>query len=409
MTPQAPFSRPLYVMAKPAGSACNMRCRYCYYLEKAGYYPVDKAAPGMLMTDEILEEYTRQYIEAQATPRVMFTWHGGESLLRPISFYEKALKYQAQYARGIGVDNSIQTNGTLITDEWARFFKDNNFLVGVSIDGPAEHHDRYRLMAKGGPSHAAVMRGIETLNRHGVEWNAMAVVNDINSRQPLEFYRFFKSIDCRYIQFTPIVERTTARGALTTPGQAGARLTPWSVNPRQWGEFLCTVFSDWVMNDVGTTYVQLFDSTLANWCGTDPGVCTLAPTCGHAAAIEHNGDLYSCDHYVFPDYLLGNIRHNSIFELMSSQRQMQFGLSKQTSLPRQCRECKFLTLCNGECPKNRISTTLDGEKGLNYLCQGYRRYFEYTAPAMAWMRDAIRDRRAPAGIMDVLKNAQKER
>lgn len=424
----APFSRPLYVMAKAAGSACNMRCRYCYYLDKHQYYPTDKA---MIMPDDVLEEFIRQYIEAQTTPRVLFTWHGGESLLRPIAFYEKVLRLQAKYARGVGIDNAIQTNGTLITDDWSRFFKDHGWLVGLSIDGPREAHDRYRRTAQGGDSFDAVMRGIESLNKFGVDWNAMAVVNDRNAERPLDFYHFFKSIDCRYIQFAPIVERLTKSGLAEPPAVEGNgvitnhpsnngvianrpssgvitnhpsfRVAPWSVTARQWGEFLCTIFDEWVRNDVGTTFVQIFDSTLANWLGAEPSLCTLGRTCGHAAAVEHNGDLYSCDHYVFPKYLLGNIMHDSIFDLMGSQRQQDFGNAKLTGLPRQCRECPALPLCNGECPKNRFLTTLDGEPGLNYLCRGYRRFFNHSAEAMAYMRDAILNNRAPSEVMAAMR------
>lgn len=395
----APFSRPLYVMAKAAGSACNMRCKYCYYLEKGDLYATDGNPRSMNMPDDVLEEYIRQYIESQTTPQVMFTWHGGESMLRPVSFYEKVISIQQRYARsGIQIDNSIQTNGTLITDEWARFLADNHWLVGVSIDGPAAEHDLYRHMTNGRGSHADVMRGIEILNRHGVEWNAMAVVNDHNSHDPRGFYNFFKSIGCNFIQFTPIVERIRPDGHLATPRDVDAVMAPWAVKPEVWGEFLCGVFDEWIgSRDIGKVFVQIFDSTLAGWMGVDPGVCTMSRSCGHAGILEHNGDLYSCDHFVFPEYKLGNIKTSTIFEMMSSRRQIKFGQSKVNDLPRRCRQCRWLSLCNGECPKNRVGTPTPG---LNYLCEGYRRYFKHTAPAMQAMAAALRAGRPAWSILD---------
>lgn len=395
--PGAPFSSPLYVMAKPAGSLCNMRCRYCYYLEKSKYYP--GARP--FMSDDVLENFIRQYIEAQTMPAVMFTWHGGESLLRTPDFYRKVLRLQRKYARGIHVDNCIQTNGTKLTDEWCRFFKDNGWLVGVSVDGPRELHDAYRLKADGSGSFDDVMRGIELLDRHGVEWNAMAVVNDLVAQHPGEFYSFFRDIGCRYIQFAPIVERISAKGIATA--DETAPIAPFSVTPHAWGEFLCALFDLWVRADVGKTFIQIFDATLANTVGVEPGLCTMGRTCGHAAVIEHNGDLYSCDHFVFPEYRLGNIRDSSIFEMMDSPAQRRFGDAKLASLPAQCRRCPWLRLCNGECPKNRFAISEDGEPGLNYLCSGYRRFFAHTAYAMDYMRNELLARRSPASVMNLYR------
>lgn len=375
-------------MAKGVGSACNMHCKYCYYLEKGMMYPGQRT----MMSDEVLETFIRQYIEAQSTPNVLFTWHGGESLLQPISFYEKVMKIQRRYAGGVTIENAIQTNGTLLNDEWARFLAQNRWLVGVSIDGPAHHHDHYRFFnSDGNGSHARVMRGIEALNRHGVEWNAMAVVNDYNSREPLEFYNFFKAIGARFIQFTPIVERITAQGQLASPTYPEAQVAPWSVDPARWGAFLCTIFDEWIKEDIGRTFVQIFDATLAGWLDVPPPVCSLAPECGHAGAVEYNGDLYSCDHFVFPEYKLGNIMRNSIFELMNSRRQQDFGRNKRASLPPQCLSCGFLPLCNGECPKNRFpDPSRGGRPGVNYLCEGYRNFFAHSAHVMAAMADALR-------------------
>lgn len=387
-----PFGSVLYMMAKPAGAACNLACEYCYYLEKG--------EPGVrqVMDDGTLEEFVKQYIEAQTVDEVVFTWHGGEAMMRPLSFYRKALEFQRRYARGRRVLNCLQTNGTLITEEWARFLRAERWLVGVSIDGPEEFHDEYRRARGGKPTFQSVMKGIRMLQRYGVEWNAMAVVNDYNVDYPVEFYRFFKSIGCQYIQFTPIVERRRSDGRLATLGDNGD-MTPHSVEPRKWGEFLCGVFDEWVKEDVGKIFVQIFDATLAGWVGQQPGVCSMASFCGHAGVVEHNGDVYSCDHFVFPQYKLGNIHQRSIIEMMIDPRQQQFGSMKRGSLPRQCRECRYSHVCNGECPKNRISVTADGEPGLCYLCEGYRMYFDHVAPYMDFMAAELAAHRPPANVM----------
>lgn len=379
-------------MAKPAGSLCNLSCRYCYYLEKKKYYDETGA---FCMSDELLEDFTRQYIEAQTMSEVLFTWHGGEPLLRPRSFYEKALALQRRYAGGRHIDNCIQTNGTLITDEWCRFFRDNGFLVGISIDGPRRFHDAMRP-----DSFDRVLRGMELLDKHGVEWNAMAVVNSMNVDYPIEFYRFFKSVGCRYLQFTPVVERRDDAGMLMPGMTEGGTLTSTSVSPEKWGRFLCTLFDEWVRRDVGEVFVQLFDATLANWAGVPPGICSLAPVCGHSAALEHNGDLYSCDHFVFPEHKLGNIRRDTITSMMYGTRQTAFGNAKRASLPRQCRECEFLFACNGECPKNRFVRDRYGNPGLNWLCSGYHRFFAHAAPYMDFMKAELDAGRAPANVMN---------
>lgn len=400
----SPFARPLYVMAKPAGALCNLACDYCYYLEKSKLY---NGSPNHVMSDALLEKFIKEYIESQTMPSVLFTWHGGETLMRPLSFYRRVVELQQRYAGGRTIDNCIQTNGTMLTDEWCRFFRDNNWLVGVSIDGPQEFHDEYRRTRLGGRSFVKVMQGIRLLQRHGVEWNAMAVVNDYNADYPLEFYRFFKSIGCRYIQFAPIVERLTHHNDgrhLATPDQQECKLADFSVSPAQWGNFLCTIFDEWVRNDVGQVFVQIFDSTLANWMGVEPGVCSMAKTCGHAGVMEFNGDVYSCDHYVFPEYKLGNIYEKSLVEMMYSERQLRFGAMKHKSLPRQCRDCRFLFACNGDCPKNRFAVTKDGEPGLNYLCEGYYRFFSHVAPYMDFMKRELEAQRPPANVMDAIRN-----
>ncbi len=408
----SPFAHPLYVLAKPAGPRCNLACRYCYYLGKDTLYP---EAKGMAMDYPLLEEFVKQYIQAQTQREVLFTWHGGEAMLRPLAFYEEVLRLQRKHAGRHIVDNCIQTNGTLLTEEWCRFLKQNNWLVGVSLDGPQPLHDAFRKDRQGNGSFHKVMEGVDRLNRHGVEWNAMAVVNSRNAEHPREFYQFFKDIGCHYIQFTPVVERNlppsvspigpiSAIGAISPmnqPDDAPLTMTPETVSPRQWGRFLCTIFDEWVANDVGGVFIQLFDATLANWLGVEPGVCSMARFCGNALAMEHNGDVYACDHFVFPDFLLGNIRRQPLAAMAYGERQNRFRQLK-TSLPRQCRRCQFEFACHGECPKNRLLTTAEGERGLNYLCEGYRQFFDHVAPYMDFMAREWREDGAPARVMDAV-------
>lgn len=392
-----PFGSPLYVMLKPIGSHCNLACRYCYYLEKSHLYP---EKDQQTLSEELLETFIRKYLEAQTMPQVLFTWHGGEPLLRPLSFYRKALALQQKYARGRQIDNCLQTNGTLLTDEWCEFLHENYFLVGISIDGPQAFHDAYR-----NSSFEKVMRGIRLLQKHGVEWNAMATVNHLNADRPKEFYRFFKEIGCQYLQFTPVVERIALRPDGLTLASAqqqdpiGISVADFSVTPEQWGRFLCGVYDEWVKEDIGQVFVQLFDATLANWVGESPGICSMSPTCGRAAAMESNGDIYCCDHFVFPEYRLGNIRQQSLTEMLYGERQQQFGRDKSASLPRQCRKCQFLFACHGECPKNRFLRDSYGEPGLNYLCKGYKQFFAHVAADMDFMKAELDAGRSPANLM----------
>ena len=400
-----PFAKPLYVMLKPAGAHCNLACKYCYYLEKNNLY---QNSHRHLMSDEMLEQFTREYIEAQTMPQVLFTWHGGEPLMRSIDFYKKALALQKKYAHGKQIDNVIQTNGTLLTDEWCEFFAQNHWLVGISLDGPQEYHDHYRVTPAGKPSWEKVMQGIQLLKKHRVEWNAMAVVNAYNAEHPLEFYHFFRDNGCQYLQFTPIVERLTEHeDGRTLASLADDREIPLadaSVTPQQWGNFLCTIFDDWVRHDVGKTFVEIFDCTLANWMGVLPGICAYSKECGHAGVMEHNGDVYSCDHFVFPEYKLGNIREQSLIDMLYGEKQQAFSRLKHTSLPRQCKECDMEFACHGECPKNRFEKDKYGEPGLNYLCQGYYQYYTHVAPYMDFMKRELLAQRPPANIMNVLKN-----
>lgn len=398
-----PFAKPLYVMLKPAGAHCNLACKYCYYLEKNKLYPT---AQRHLMSDEMLEQFTREYIEAQTMSQVLFTWHGGEPLLRSIDFYRKALSLQQKYAGGRRIDNVIQTNGTLLTDEWCEFFAQNHWLVGISIDGPQPDHDHYRLTAAGKPSWQKVMQGIKLLKKHGVEWNAMAVVNAYNVNHPLEFYRFFKENGCQFLQFTPIVERQTrhedGRTLASFADKNEIPLSEASVAPEQWGYFLCAIFDEWVRKDVGKIFVEIFDCTLANWMGVSPGICAYSKECGHAGVMEHNGDVYSCDHFVFPEYKLGNIRDHSLIDMLYGEQQQEFSRLKHSSLPRQCKECDMEFACHGECPKNRFMKDKYGDSGLNYLCLGYYHYYQHVAPYMDYMKQELMSQRPPSNIMKVV-------
>ena len=400
-----PFAKPLYVMLKPAGAHCNLACKYCYYLEKNKLY---QTSHQHLMTDEMLEQFTREYIEAQTMPQVLFTWHGGEPLMRSIDFYKKALALQKKYAHGKQIDNVIQTNGTLLTDEWCEFFSQNHWLVGISIDGPQKYHDHYRVTPAGKPSWEKVMQGIQLLKKHRVEWNAMAVVNAYNAEHPLEFYHFFRDNGCQYLQFTPIVERLTehkdGRTLASLADKKEFPLADASVTPELWGNFLCTIFDDWVRHDVGKTFVEIFDCTLANWMGVLPGICAYSKECGHAGVMEHNGDVYSCDHFVFPEYKLGNIKDQSLIDMLYGEKQQEFSRLKHTSLPRQCKECDMEFACHGECPKNRFEKDKFGEPGLNYLCKGYYKYYSHVAPYMDFMKKELLAERPPSNIMRALNN-----
>ncbi|MBQ8775167.1 MAG: anaerobic sulfatase-maturation protein [Alistipes sp.] len=397
------YGAPIYVMAKPVGAACNLRCGYCYYLEKSGLYN----ETSRLMSDDTLELFVREYIRAQTTPEVLFIWHGGEPLLRSRSFYERAIELQKRYADGRRVDNCIQTNATLLDDEWCKFLGKHRFLVGVSIDGTREMHDAWRKTSNGESSFRDVVRGIRLLEKYGIEWNAMATVNAINVEHPLEFYRFFRDeLECRYLQFTPVVERISKEGGverLMHAEELGGEVTPYSITAEQWGRFLCAIFDEWVRNDVGTTFVQLFDTTLANWVGAPSGVCTMSKYCGHSAVVEHNGDVYSCDHFVFSEYRLGNIKESSLIDMMYGAKQREFGAKKHTSLPSKCRRCRYEFACHGECPRNRFLATEDGESGLNYLCEGYYAFFDHASEAMEYMRRQLAEGLPPANVMKWLK------
>jgi uncharacterized protein len=391
-----------HVMAKPIGPICNLDCKYCFYLEKETLYPrVSKWA----MQEEVLDSYVRQYIEAHDTPEVSFAWQGGEPTLLGVEYFRRLVEVQKKYAGGKRIHNAFQTNGVLLNDEWAALFKENGFLIGISIDGPRELHDAYRVDKGGQPTFDRVMRGIETLKRNGVEFNTLTTVHRGNADHPLKVYRFLKENGSGFMQFIPIVERisnqATADGLqLISPSFAGsAKVAPWSVEPRQFGRFLCAIFDEWVRNDVGRYFVQLFDVGLEMWSGMEASLCVFRKQCGAALAMEHSGDLYSCDHFVYPENRLGNIMESPLAELVDSEQQKKFGADKETMLPKYCRECDVRFACNGECPKHRFLTTPDGEPGLNYLCAGYKMLFHHVDPYMQFMARELAAQRPPANVM----------
>ena len=391
-----------HVMAKPIGPICNLDCKYCFYLEKESLYPqVSKWA----MREEVLDSYIRQYIEAHDMPVVDFAWQGGEPTLLGVDYFRNLVAIQRKYANGKQIRNAFQTNGVLLNDDWAALFKENDFLVGLSIDGPRELHDTYRLDKGGQPTFDRVMCGIETLKRNGVEFNTLTTVHRANADHPLAIYRFLKENGSGFMQFIPIVERiahqVTADGLqLISPdfGEA-AQVASWSVEPRQFGRFLCAIFDEWVRNDVGRYYVQLFDVSLEIWAGMEASLCVFRKQCGAALAIEHCGDLYSCDHFVYPQNRLGNIMESPLETLVQSDQQRSFGEAKESTLPRYCRECDVRFACNGECPKHRFASTPDGEAGLNYLCAGYKMFFRHIDPYMRFMAAELASNRAPANVM----------
>lgn len=392
-------------MTKPTGPICNLDCKYCFYLEKENLYP---KSHNWAMSREVLDSYIRQYIEAQPEQLVHFAWQGGEPTLLGVPFFREVVALQKKYCKGKAIQNAIQTNGTLINDEWGEFLSENGFLVGISIDGPRELHDYYRVDKGGAPTFERVTRGIAKLKKHGVEYNTLTVVNRKNSAYPLDVYRFLKEIGSGFIQFIPIVERRTEAPTsdglvLIQPSFAGpAAVTDWSVEPRAYGEFLVRIFDEWVKRDVGRYYVQHFDVALENWLGLDASLCVFRSTCGSNMAMEHTGDLYSCDHFVYPENRLGNITETSLEQMVTSVQQRTFGQGKLTTLPRMCRECPVQFACHGECPKHRFLTTPDGEPGLNYLCDGYKYFFQYIDPYMRFMADELRAERPPANIMSLL-------
>lgn len=411
-----PDLRPIpsfHILTKPVGPICNLDCTYCFYLEKERLYP---GQSRWRMPDDVLEAYIRQYIQGQTVPEISFAWQGGEPTLLGVDFFRKAVALQRKYSDGRRIHNGLQTNGTLLDDEWCQFLSEEDFLVGLSIDGPQQLNDRYRVDKHGRNTFDDVMRGLGFLKKHGTAFNTLTVVSRANGDHPLEVYRFLKSIGSVVHQYIPLVERqpddTARQQQLDLAGpprldgsdESNLPVTDWSVRPLQYGQFLSTIFDEWVRNDVGETFVQLFDVMLGIWYGLPSSLCVFSETCGVALAIEHNGDLYSCDHYVYPQYKLGNVLSQDLARLVGSPQQRKFGHDKAATLPQYCRDCEVRFACHGECPKHRFLVTPDGEAGLNYLCAGYKHFFNHIDGAMRTMVDLLKREQPPAMIMDLLRH-----
>jgi uncharacterized protein len=381
-----------HLMTKPRGAICNLDCKYCYFLSKERLYP----GSAFRMSETLLEEYIRQYIDAQHVPEVTFAWQGGEPTLMGLDFYRQAVRYQQQHKKpGMHISNTLQTNAVTLDDAWCQFFADHDFLIGASLDGPRQLHDAYRVDKGGAPTFDRVMKGIRLLQNHGVAFNILTTVHAANADYPLEIYRFLRDeVGAEFIQFIPIVERDNDTGY-----QEGSTVTARSVGAAQYGRFLISIFDEWVRRDVGRVYVQIFDVALAAWAGNDPGLCIFKETCGKALAMEHNGDVFSCDHYVEPAYKLGNINAIPLSEIVVMDKQQAFGLAKRDSLPDYCRQCDVRFVCNGGCPKNRFISTPDGDPGLNYLCAGYKAFFTHIGGPMRFMANELAHRRPPANVV----------
>ena len=389
--------RGFHLLTKPVGPICNLDCHYCFYLAKEKLYPGETV---WRMSEAVLEEYIRQYIASQPTAEIHFAWQGGEPTLLGLDFFRQAVALQQRHAQGKTIGNALQTNGTLLDAAWGEFLAEHQFLVGLSLDGPAELHDRYRVDKNQRPTFASALRGLEVLKRHGVAFNTLTVVNRTNAQAPLEVYRFLQSIGSQYLQFIPLVERAgfpAGSDAATSP------VMPWSVEAEQYGNFLCAIFDEWVRHDVGKTFVQLFDVALGNWLGLGSSLCVFAEECGTALAVEHNGDVFSCDHFVYAQYRLGNLMNQSLGAMVQSPAQLQFGRAKSAALPEYCRACDVRFACQGECPKHRFITTPAGEGGLNYLCAGYQKFFRHIDPHMRTMAQLLQNDEAPARIMEMLR------
>lgn len=390
-----------HVMVKPRGPICNLDCAYCYYLSKERFYPDS----DFLMSEEVLDAFTRQYIEAQDIPEVTFGWQGGEPTLMSPDFFRLAVDFQKKYrSPGMRIHNALQTNGANLNEEWCQLFKEFDFLIGVSLDGPRELHDTFRLDKAGNPTFDRVMAGISLLKQHQVEFNILTSVHATNVNHPIEVYRFLRDeVGARFVQFIPIVERDNDSGF-----QEGGEITKRSVTGRQYGDFLSAIFNEWVLEDVGRVFVQIFDVSLAAWYGHKPGLCIFEQTCGKALVVEHSGDVYACDHFVEPKYKLGNLKKTPLSELAVSVPQKAFGLAKEETLPDFCRGCEVRFICNGGCPKNRVLHTPNGEPGLNYLCEGYKNFFTHINRPMRIMTTELRAGRPPANVMLIMKGEKRE-
>ena len=386
-------------MVKPIGSACNLDCHYCYYRDKSEIYSGNMPR----MSEELLETYIRQYIEGASQQNISFCWHGGEPLMAGLPFFEKAMELQRKYAGDKVIENTLQTNGILVNDAWCSFFKENNFLIGLSLDGPEDIHDAFRRDCGGAPTFARVMKAVELMKKHGVEFNILATVNARSEERGVEVYRFLTSIN-PYIQFLPVVEyvrmRPGKRPLIVSPDEEDAVPAPWSVSAKGYGKFMCDVFDEWVKYDVGRNFVQLFDVTLGNWCGVPPSLCAFGEVCGDGLVVEHNGDVYSCDHFVYPEYRLGNIATDELATMYRSSEQQAFGRDKRDALPMECKRCNYYFLCRGECPKHRFEYAKNGEPYMNVLCEGYKMFFRHTDPYMRYMKTLIEKGEPASKVMD---------
>lgn len=399
-----------HVMAKPTGSTCNLDCTYCFYLEKYKLYP---NAKQQFMDDRTLENYIRQHIEAQSGDVVEFAWQGGEPTLAGLDFYEKAIEFQKKYAHHKIINNNLQTNGLLLNRVWCEFFKKNRWLIGISIDGPSELHDTYRVSRSGKGSHQKVIQAIELLKRYKVEFNLLAVVSNNNVNYPEKVYNYLKSLGTAHIQFIPLVEREVVNAQEDEIRLIGPNFTrkvqvsPWSVPSLAYGQFLSRVFDLWVRQDIGKVFIQMFESTLASWCGYPAQMCIFSEKCGHSFALEFNGDLYNCDHYVYPEYKIGNINEVSITSMNNGKQAIQFGDDKKSNIATDCKNCPYLKQCHGGCPKHRFissSTKSTNENNLNYFCEGYKFFFSHCSPYMRIMRNLIEEKTSPALLMTIFKD-----
>jgi len=402
--------RAFATMVKPMGSACNLNCSYCYYLDKA---PTIYQDHEPLMPLDVLEEYIKQYIEANEVPEVTFVWHGGEPLIAGIDYYRKAVELQRKYAGGKAILNSLQTNGIMMNADWCRFFHANRFLIGLSVDGPRDIHDAYRVNKAGRPSFDRAMAAVSLMRQYGVEYNTLSVVTNLSEGRGAEVYSFLKSIGSRFMQFLPVLEHimphsVNGRPVIARPGTEGSVMAPWSVSASGYGKFMTDIFDEWVVSDVGEYFVQAFDMTLAQWAGVKPGLCIYSETCGDALVVEHNGDVFSCDHFVYPEFRLGNIMTDNLVDLYTSPEQFSFGVNKRNTLPRYCMRCKYYFACRGECPKHRFLTAETGEYGLNALCEGFLHYFSHVEPYMEYMTKLLSQKKAPAEVMGWARNRMKK-
>ncbi|HSB23827.1 MAG TPA: anaerobic sulfatase maturase [Burkholderiaceae bacterium] len=400
----------MHVLAKPIGSICDIACDYCFYLEKRELYP---RGQSFKMSEEVLARYIEQYVRSQPTPVVEFVWHGGEPTLLGVDFFRRVVELQKPYRGVKEIRNALQTNAMRLDDEWCEFFKANDFFIGVSLDGPREVHDRYRKGRHGEPTFDRVMDGVRLLQQHGVEFNVLACVGNETAQRPIEVYRFFRDAGIRYIQFTPIVERAAdpqtqaiklwlARPSALDRPEPNTQVTPWTVEPEAYGDFLIAIYEEWVRHDVGQVFVMNFEWALTAWLGEPSPVCIFSRQCGRAVAMEHDGSVFACDHYVYPEYRLGNVLDDELGAMVERSVASGFGPHKETSLPRYCRECEVRDACWGGCPKHRFATTPDGEPGLHYLCVGYKKFFRHIRKYLRAMTTLIENDLPVSAIMQAI-------